>query len=89
MFPRAPCITRCRVSKTPLNQKCFGWLFLIGIGMVVNPLRLLFLIGRDLIPSFSGETWTILTTPGTTVYHPLWAPLLIFELLGNIRRVAK
>lgn len=64
-------------------QKIGGWLILVGISIVVNPFRLLFPIG-NLIQVFLNESWTILTTPGTTAYHPMWAPLIIFELLGNI-----
>ncbi len=61
-----------------------GWLILVGIGLVLYPLRMLVFIGSDLLPAFSPGTWSILTTPGTELYHPLWAPLLIFELVGNI-----
>lgn len=61
-----------------------GWLILIAIGLVIAPLRMGFLVFRDLLPAFSEETWSVLTTPGTEVYHKLWAPLLIFELLTNI-----
>jgi hypothetical protein len=59
-------------------------LILIGIGLVLNPLRILISVGKDLLPTLSRNTWLLLTTPGTQVYHPLWAPLLIFELVGNV-----
>ena len=65
-------------------QNIGGWLILVGIGIVLSPLRLLLFIGRDLLPVFLSETWTTLTTPGTQIYHPFWGPLLIFELLGNV-----
>ncbi|MCX5717953.1 MAG: DUF2569 domain-containing protein [Nitrospirae bacterium] len=60
-----------------------GWLILVAIGLIFNPLRMLVSLGKDLLPAFSSETWAIMTTPGTEAYHPLWAPLLIFELAGN------
>lgn len=60
-----------------------GWLILVAIGLILNPLRMLVSLSRDLLPAFSHETWAILTTPGSEAYHPLWAPLLIFELAGN------
>jgi hypothetical protein len=64
-------------------QKIGGWLILVGIGIVVNPIRLLLPIGK-LIPILFEGKWKILTTPGTTAYHPMWAPSIIFELVGNI-----
>jgi hypothetical protein len=64
-------------------QRIGGWLILVGIGIVVNPLRILLVIGK-LIPLFFNGSWKILTTPGTAAYHPMWAPSIIFELLGNI-----
>jgi len=39
------------------------------------------------LPSYSASTWAALTTPGMSRYHPLWAPVLMFELFGNIALV--
>lgn len=61
-----------------------GWLILPAAGLVVSPLRGLFSLFKDLFPVFSRETWSALTTPGTEAYHPLWAPLLIFELITSV-----
>lgn len=41
----------------------------------------------ELLPVFSNGTWQLLTTPGTEVYHPMWAPLIIFETVGNLALV--
>jgi len=65
-------------------EKIGGWLIVVAFGLVVTPVRLLFFVIHDIVPVFSGEAWSILTTPGTEAYHPLWAPLLIFELVTNI-----
>ncbi|MDR3456229.1 MAG: DUF3857 domain-containing protein [Verrucomicrobiae bacterium] len=60
-----------------------GWLILVGISLFVGPLRIISLIIRY-SNSFSGYTWQALTTPGGTGYSPVWAPLLCFELLGQM-----
>jgi hypothetical protein len=31
----------------------------------------------------TGDTWQLVTTPGTPAYHRLWAPLLVAELVVN------
>ena len=65
-----------------------GWLVLVAIGLVLSSLRLLALLGQVFVPIFRDGTWAILTTPGSQAYHPLWAPLLVFELVGNIGFIA-
>jgi len=60
-----------------------GWLIFVAIGLLVNPIRLLVYLLSTYPPLFQTGTWQELTTPGTPSYHALWAPLLIFELLGN------
>jgi H+/Cl- antiporter ClcA len=60
-----------------------GWLILPAIGLIIMPLRLMLLIKSDFLPLFQNGSWEVLTTPGTEAYHPLWAPLILFELIGN------
>jgi len=64
-------------------DKIGGWLILVAIGLIITPVRLIVFILTDLLTAFSPENWHLLTTPGTEAYHPLWAPILIFELVGN------
>jgi len=61
-----------------------GWLFLPMLGLIVTPFRLGNLILTRFIPIFQEGYWDILTTPGNEAYHQLWAPLLIFEIVGNL-----
>jgi len=61
-----------------------GWLILIAVGLVLWPIVLLALILQTHVPIFMDGRWDVLTTPGTEVYHWLWGPLLLYEVLGNI-----
>lgn len=61
-----------------------GWLVLVAIGLVISPLRLLAFLVQTYPPILSDGTWDVLTTPASDAYHPLWAPLLVFEFIGNV-----
>jgi hypothetical protein len=61
-----------------------GWLLLFAIGLVIYPVRAVFSLGTQILPAFASTTWTGLTRPDAPNYHPLWKPLLIFELAGNV-----
>ncbi|MEQ8789185.1 MAG: DUF2569 domain-containing protein [Pirellulaceae bacterium] len=61
-----------------------GWLILVGIGLAITPFRLGAVIFLIHVPLFTNGTWEVLTSPGSPQYHPLWAPLLIFEVLTNV-----
>jgi transglutaminase-like putative cysteine protease len=60
-----------------------GWLILVGFGVTVLPIVMVtgFV---DILPSYAASTWSQYTTPDSGLYHPLWAPLLIFELVVNV-----
>jgi transglutaminase-like putative cysteine protease len=60
-----------------------GWLVLMAIGVVLTPLRL----GRsffETLPSYGLDNWQTLTLPGGAAFHPLWAPYLLWALIGNL-----
>jgi len=65
------------------GQSIGGWLVLAGISFVLAPLRVGYLLAKQL-PSYGLDTWGPLTTVGSTSYHALWAPVLLFELAANL-----
>lgn len=61
-----------------------GWLILVAIGLIVTPIRIGFLLVQTYIPLFAEGHWAELTDSSSTVYHPLWGPLIVFEIVGNL-----
>jgi hypothetical protein len=66
------------------RAKIRGWLILVAIGLVFIPIKLFIALFFLIKPALFGETWSILTTPGTPAYHQFNAPLLIIETCVNI-----
>ena len=60
-----------------------GWLILVGLNLVIAPVRVVTAIVQC-SKAFSPYTWQALTIPGSVSYQPGWAPVLCFELLGQI-----
>jgi len=65
-----------------------GWLILVAIGLVLNPLKIGALVVATFLPIFQNGTWALLTTPGEEAYHVLWGPVILFELVGNLVMIA-
>lgn len=65
-----------------------GWLILVVIGLIVSPLKITYFLAINHWPIFRDGAWQQLTTPGTEAYHALWAPLLVFEIVGNLGCIA-
>lgn len=61
-----------------------GWLILVIVGLVISPIRISYFLATTHLPLFYDGTWVELTTFGTNSYDPFWAPLLIFEVVGNV-----
>ncbi|MGK0472299.1 MAG: hypothetical protein ACJAR0_002780 [Candidatus Azotimanducaceae bacterium] len=60
-----------------------GWLLLVGLGIVVSPLRIIIMIFPTYSEMFSNGTWEVLTTSGAEAYNPLWAPIIYGEMAIN------
>lgn len=65
-------------------QGISGWLILVALGLIITPIRIIFLIITTYSEIFSNDAWSVLTTPGSDVYHPLWGGFIITELVFNI-----
>ena len=64
-----------------------GWLLIVGLWLFVTPFLLLKTIVENAVV-FEDGTWGDLTDPGSPVYHPLWAPLLIGDVVLNVLLLA-
>jgi len=60
-----------------------GWLILVGIGLCLGPVIRIATLGQNWEGYLSIQTWQSVALPQGELYHPLYGPLLIFELLGN------
>ncbi|MFN3581823.1 MAG: DUF2569 domain-containing protein [Pseudomonas sp.] len=60
-----------------------GWLILLGIGLVISPIRLLFVLIPTYKPIFEDGTWEAVTNPASIDYIPHLAVLLIGEMAAN------
>ncbi|MEO7496788.1 MAG: DUF2569 domain-containing protein [Massilia sp.] len=56
-----------------------GWLYLIGLSIVMSPFVMLAQMRAALGPFLENGAWASVTTPGAAAYHPLWGPLLVLE----------
>ena len=65
-----------------------GWLILVGIGVVIAPIRLLVTYIPIYTPIFEDGTWEAVTSVDSESYNPLWGPLLIGEIAYNSIMVA-
>jgi hypothetical protein len=61
-----------------------GWLIVVAVGLVGSLAFMAMQFARDLLPIFFDERWSMLTSPSSDAYHPLWAPLLVFETVMSL-----
>jgi hypothetical protein len=60
-----------------------GWLALLGIAVTLSPLRVALELWRSL-PVYSEANWALVTTVGSSSYHPLFGALLIETVFANV-----
>jgi hypothetical protein len=63
-----------------------GLLFLLALGLLARPFIFLWQ-GSGISELLDQGSWNALTTKGTGQYHPMWAPVLLFETAGIIVNV--
>ena len=61
-----------------------GWLVLVGIGLVLSPIRLVFQSAIVFVPVFQDGTWQAITDPNSAQFIPYVGMLISFEILVNI-----
>ena len=61
-----------------------GWLILVQIGLYFTVILLIIQIAVYSLPSFSEENWRVLTSKESSLYDPLWKPLIVFETVYNL-----
>jgi hypothetical protein len=69
------------------NEKALkigGWLLLPVLGLIISPVKIGAALINIYLSIFTNGAWQALTSPSSKVYQPLWASLIVFEVLENI-----
>jgi len=61
-----------------------GWLILVAIGICLSPLSLIFTFLLTTPIYFDNAVWGERAIPQGDNFHPLFGPLLMFEIVGNL-----
>ena len=61
-----------------------GWLILTVISLIITPIISLLYVLFELTTYFEPDYWYSITTYGSEIYHPLFAPMIIYELALNL-----
>ena len=64
----------------PADVPFGGPLILVGIGRVLGVPLLLFGLVKECLVFAKPGVWAVLTNPDSSRYHPLWAPMIVFEI---------
>ena len=57
---------------------------MVGISLIITPLLLLFQLTGTIRGTFMNGVWGILTSPASSLYDPLWAPVIISEVAVKV-----
>ena len=67
-----------------IYNKLGGLLLIPLIGLFIVPIRLLYLRIKEIAPIILTDTWSIMTSPKSELYHPLYASVIIYKIIINI-----
>jgi hypothetical protein len=87
-IPAGPTLNYAGPVTEPPPLPIGGWLVLPVIGLFLSPILIMAQVSKSFFSVYSDPTWSLLTKPGGARYDPMWMPLLLFELGGNIGIVA-
>ncbi len=81
-------ITEQSENKNPSNDESLkgigGWLMLIGIGIILAPIKLAYFVYTIYRDIFANGTWSLLTNVESAYYLPNFGVMLTVESLINI-----
>lgn len=80
---RAPATAPPPLPLSPELQGLGGWLILVGFGLCVAPFARVGQMAHHWQGFFGLNVWEECAMRGGSQYHPLFGPLLTFEVLGN------
>ena len=82
--PNRPASQTPAMTQYPDLQGIGGWLILVAIGICLSPLRLVFTFLLTAPTYFDNAVWGERAIPQGGSFHPLFGPLLMFEIVGNL-----
>ena len=61
-----------------------GWLLLVGFGVLLSPIRILFTSMTTFSDVYKDGVWNLLTNTDSVSYIPYWGSLIILEVTFNV-----
>jgi len=61
-----------------------GWLILVGLGLIISPIKIIISLLTTHAPMFKNGTWERLTTAGSSYYIPFFQEFATVEIIYNI-----